>query len=176
EKINKHFAQAETLLSDALTVRKLIDRHADFWSGHYPSKWKFALDNLLLTKDRKAAFIDNVNIGSRFLCYDLGWIIWPMWLHMSDAAFLQPVGSHIDYLVSVCTQLQAAQPSTLSLRDSLEEAFWLTVFERCIGALFDVVNQTKHLASSGLAEQNARREHHQQFLLALLNEVVVRLS
>lgn len=156
-------------------IRPIIEKHRSSLEAQYPSKWKFATDNLILDADGRVAFIDNVKMGKRFFGYDIGWIIWPSWLHMNEAAWAD-VDRHAAYLDRVKTFFFGNIPANIEHPDNLDTAFNLIVFERLVGSLFDISNQTKHLASSGLGAEHTDRLHaHETFLRRMLDRIVERL-
>lgn len=158
------------------TIVDTAQRHRDFFETLYPSKWKFATDNLILDADGRVAFIDNVKVGKRYFGYDIGWIIWPPWLHMSVEAYAD-VDGHLAYLDHVKEIFFADIPNDVARPVDLDRAFNLILFERLVGSLFDIVQKTKHLASSGLDSAHADRlKAHEQFLRIMLEKIIDRLK
>lgn len=158
------------------TITDTAQRHRDFFETLYPSKWKFATDNLILGADGRVAFIDNVKVGKRYFGYDIGWIIWPPWLHMSVEAYAD-VGGHLSYLDHVKEIFFANTPEGIDRPADLDRAFDLIIFERIIGSLFDIANQTKHLASSGLDDAHTDRlRAHERFLRNMLEKIIIHLK
>ncbi len=176
EKVIKHFDKAKELIPDQKETLSLIKKLESKWNSSYPSKWKFALDNLIYIKDKKIGFIDNDNVGSRFLGYDLGWVIWPGWVHMRTKDYRNRFDQYIKYLKSIEKRFARSCPSNLDLDEKLSDAFWLAIFERIIGALYDVVNQTKHLAPARIIKNSVKEKEHTNFLVRLLKVVSDRLE
>lgn len=173
-KIDDFLARIEAHISPA--IGELIKRNRGLFEAEYPSKWKFATDNLILDENDRVAFIDNVKVGKRYFGYDLGWIIWPPWLHMSTEAYAD-VDGHLAYLDHAKSIFFADIPDTVDHPADLGLAFNLIVLERLIGSLFDVAQNTKHLPASGLdAEHSDRLNAHKTFLHAMLERVSSRLS
>lgn len=166
EKIWKHLEKAKTLLPDEQRIRALIASREAFWNGSYPSKWKFSLDNLMLV-DGKVAFIDNINVGLRFLGYDIGWLIWPSWVHLSPEHAENHFDDYLVYLNGIHAMFCNAQPDDLRCDTDVSEAFWLTILERIIGALYDVENETRHLGQAGITRGSMQEKGHVAFLLQL---------
>ncbi len=177
EKIEKHFLRARELILEADRVQKCMHDHADFWRGAYPSKWKFALDNLLWTIDGKVAFIDSARVGLRYVGYDLGWIIWPRWLQMETDQY-KDVEAQMRYLEDVLRIVMKTRPVHLPFEGNLEQSFWLMILERAIGALFDVANETKHLvgANLGSGAEARRRDAHVFFLNRICSASMDRIE
>jgi hypothetical protein len=157
-------------------LRATAEHHRDFFEDLYPSKWKFATDNLILDTDERVALIDNVKVGKRYFGYDIGWIIWPPWLHMSIDAYAD-VDEHLTYLDHVKKIFFSNVPGDVDHPADLDRAFNLIIFERLVGSLFDITNKTKHLASSGLDTVHIDRlEAHTQFLQSMLANILDRLK
>ncbi len=179
EKVEKHFEKAKEFLPNPDEIKALILKQSEFLNTQYPSKWKYALDNLIITKEGKVCFIDNVNVGLRHFGYDLGWLIWPLWLHMKTEYYETHFDDHLRYLESVKELVKTKKPDDIEFSSfTIDHAFWFVVFERVIGALFDVGNQTRHLAENGIDNQEGRErtEKHVQFLHKLLEYAKVRLD
>ncbi|MBU0707928.1 hypothetical protein KKG41_06170, partial [Patescibacteria group bacterium] len=172
--IIKHFEKAKKIIPDHHVVLEFISKHEAEWSSSFPSKWKFALDNLILTKDNKVGLIDNVNVGLRFLSYDIGWIIWPGWVHMSTEQYDSSIKEYISYLDLIEKKFYITCPQDFQYIQHVKKYYWLSIFERIIGSLYDVVNQTKHLKSAGIIKGSQREKLHVQFLLKLLGIVLKR--
>ncbi len=160
----------------APSIRVVAERHRGFFETLFPSKWKFATDNLILDADGRIAFIDNAKVGKRYFGYDIGWIIWPPWLHMSAEAYAD-VDGHLTYLDHVKHIFFSNIPEGTPRPIDLDRAFTLIVFERLVGSLFDLANNTKHLASSGLDPAHADRLNaHKNFLNKLLRHIIQHLQ
>lgn len=176
EKFEKHFEKAQSILRSPEQVRAIVDRHHDFWERVYPSKWKFALDNLICTSDGKVAFIDNANVGLRHFGYDLGWLIWPRWIQMRTDLFAKAT-DQLDYLEHFLREVGRLKPANLVMDEDIGQAFWLTVLLRAVGALFDVANDTRHLANWKLdkAGNEERRVAHVNFLNDIIDGALLRI-
>lgn len=172
-RMQKFLDVARPLLPDPSRVQEVFDTYRDFWSGQYPSKWKFARDNLILTSDRHITLIDNARMGLRWFGYDLGWLIWPRWV-----ATQQPdVAREEMYLADMRERWKALKPATVEAPEELGRVFDLVVWSRAIGALYDVVNQTDHLKHARLTfdVDPERTKTHVAFLQELLSRVMTRL-
>jgi hypothetical protein len=177
EKILKHLEGARPLLRHPERARDTVRMNAAFWGKPFPSKWKFALGNLVFMPDGKIGLIDNANAGLRWFGYDLGWIIWPRWIGMATEAYARPL-DQIAYLESFSDAAKRGMPRGLMSEDAFERAFWLVVFERLIGAAYDLVRFTPHMAHHGMGRDDPpeRRDAHAAFLLDLMEVVSGRLA
>lgn len=176
EKFEKHFEKSKHLIVNAERVWSAVNARRSFWEGQHPSKWKFALDNLILTPDGKVVFIDNANVGLRHFAYDLGWLIWPIWIQMQTELFMDPA-TQIKYLEHFLGEVQRLRPTDLVKDVNIEQAFWLTVLQRAVGALFDLENNTRHLANWKLDLEGDpdRRTRHIGFLNSIIDESLLRI-
>lgn len=158
-------------------AKAIIDDNEAFWNGSYPAKWKFATDNLIADAEGKIVFIDNVKVGARYFAYDLGWVIWPRWVEMATENF-SDVDGQLTYLDSFKQKLVDSKPVDANAPTDIGRAFDLMVFERLIGSLFDVHQQTRHLTDWGMTgnEGAARRQAHTAFLQNLLDRIMKRLA
>jgi hypothetical protein len=177
DKLSAHLKDAEPQITDALwsRVHRALEANASFWKGGFPSKWKFAADNLLIDARGKVALIDNVAVGARYFAYDLGWLVWPRWVGM-DTEYFSEVFDHHAYLASI-RRAYASPRFTEGVRLPEEDAghaFTLMLLERVIGSLSDVERQTRHLADAKMAGDAGagRRGAHAQFLRELLDLVL----
>lgn len=177
EKIHTHFEGASHLFQYADDVQNVMVRYESFWHGQYPSKWKFSLDNLVILPDGKIGFIDNGNIGLRYFGYDIGWLIWPRWIEMKTEQYDDPLG-HIEWLEEVLDQWARTMPEDIHPPLLDERCFWLIVFERLVGAVYDIANNTRHLYEWRLAAggDEERRRKHLMFLQVLLIEAMKRIG
>lgn len=172
----EHCRLARPLLRQPAAVERVIRQHQQFWSRGYPAKWKFAPDNLILTPGGKIGLIDNVGVGLRYFGYDLGWLIWPRWLHM-DIAHCQRIGQHLSYLEHMLAMVVRWRPRTGFQAVNIRCAFWLTMMERVVGATYDLAVHTPHLARCGLGVNHPRRRAvHQRFLNELLDHLITRIT
>ncbi|MBU1177962.1 hypothetical protein KJ903_01965 [Patescibacteria group bacterium] len=171
QKIEKHFILAQKILSKPNEIEKIMSRNNKFWSKLYPSKWKFALDNLILTANNKIALIDNAKVGLRYFGYDLGWLVWPLWLEMEEKNY-KKVAAHISYLEYFCKLVQKKRATSVKPPLDFNYVFWLIIFERIIGAAYDIVNNTKYLKK--LSEQKIEKQR--QFLNSLMKIVTEKIS
>ncbi|MEK7167361.1 MAG: hypothetical protein AAB732_03030 [Patescibacteria group bacterium] len=164
EKILKHFDKAKSLLDNPQIIQKLIEQYGNFWNASYPSKWKFATDNLIIIPDGRIGFIDNVGAGLRYFGYDLGWLLWPRWVEMETKRF-DDVKDHLQYLEQFMKQIRNTAPSQMEFKNFDNKKFWLVIFERLIGNIYDVACNTRHLNDWGMGKdgENKRKEKHLAF-------------
>lgn len=175
DRLRAFFTNAGDLVpAEAKTV---IDGNETFWNGAYPAKWKFATDNLITDTEGKIVLIDNVKVGARYFGYDLGWVIWPRWIEMSTESFTD-VDSQIAYLDNFKQKLIDSKPVDANAPADIGRAFDLMLFERLIGSLFDVNQQTRHLTDWGMTGDDGaiRRQAHTVFLQTLLSRIMDRLT
>lgn len=174
KKIDKHLTKARILMKDFEGVNAIVAQYADFWSDQYPSKWKFAADNLILDAEGRVTFIDNTGVAKRHFGYDFGWTIWPRWVRMSIEA-LDDVPAHLRYLAEYRQRIVNLKLTNVEILEP--KFFWLMVLERTIGAFYDIANETPHLNQwqSMPGDPAKRREAHVKFLNALQLEVLTRL-
>lgn len=174
DKVLKHFEKAKPLLDDPQVVQNLIEQYSDFWSGAYPSKWKFATDNLVMVPDGRIGFIDNAGAGLRYFGYDLGWLLWPRWVEMEIRLF-DEVEDHLKYLEQFMKQARSMTPQ--EELEGFDTKFWLIIFERLIGGVYDVARNVRHFDDWGMGKggDERRKEKHLHFLKDLLEHVIKRL-
>jgi len=177
EKLLDYFNKAKKLIKNPDAVYKVIIDNENFWDGEYPSKWKYSLDNLIMTPDQKIGFIDNAGVGLRYFGYDLGWLIWPQWFYIETDHY-SAVSKHIKYLEHFIAKVIKVAPSSFTKQENLEKYCWLVIFERLVGASFDVVNQTVHLSHWGMGPDDPpdRREKHVRFLNGLFGVVPKKVN
>lgn len=170
-----HFKLASPLLKSPEQIKNIFIKNKKFWNELYPSKWKFATDNLIMLENNKIAFIDNVNAGLRYFGYDLGWIIWPRWVEMKTAKFSQ-VNEQLDYLNNFLFLVKKTKPKKIKI-NNLDKKFWLMIMDRLIGAIYDVARDVRHLAHWGMGptDNKTRKEKHLKFLNSLLEEVIKKV-
>ncbi|MBI3120240.1 MAG: hypothetical protein HYZ08_01350 [Candidatus Kerfeldbacteria bacterium] len=170
EKQQRFLNTARPLLERPDDVNCIFQKHHEFWNGEFPSKWKFARDNLILTPDHHIALIDNANMGLRWFGYDLGWLIWPRWVEMQT----YDVEKEWTYLEGVLACWRSPRPETLDIPKDLAQAFWLNIFARIVGAAYDVANNTSHLVRHDLGSSGEpqRTAAHVAFLNALLERTI----
>jgi hypothetical protein len=176
DKIVEHLHKAEGLSKNYAEVEKIIYQHRDFWNKGYPSKWKFALDNLIITENNKVGLIDNAKIGLRYFGYDLGWLIWPLWVTMKTG-YYRKTDEYLRYLNDFSHRVAETAPKEYSKID-VKKYFWLMILERIIGMYFDVANNTKHLRhwSIGLNENHKRTKEYLSFLESILKHTLIKIS
>lgn len=175
-KILKHFEKAKPLLENPQTIQRHIDQYESFWKGAYPSKWKFSTDNLIVVPDSRIGFIDNAGVGLRYFGYDLGWLLWPRWVEMETERF-DDIDEHFQYLEQFMEQVHNMDPKKEEIED-FERNFWLVIFERLIGGIYDVARNVRHLDDWGMGKDGdeKRKEKHLAFLKGLLARVVKELQ
>jgi hypothetical protein len=176
EAVKKHLASARVLMHNPERIELIIDTYFEYWNEGHPSKWKFATDNLIMLSNGSIGLIDNANVGLRNFGYDLGWLIWPRWVEM-DTDQYEDIDGHMRYLDGFLLKVNDAKPNRVTVED-LDRKFWLMILQRVVGALFDVINNTRHLKEWNLgAEGDAQRtKMHVHFLNRLLDEVVNRIQ
>ena len=100
KKFLKHYGHAVKLINDKSRIATILKtkKIKDFFEdNNYVCKWKFSVDNLLITPDNKLGFIDLANVGKRFWGYDLGWIFWPGWFQLPITQYKKSA-EHFSYL------------------------------------------------------------------------------
>jgi len=175
EKLNKFFNKGEELieLGLKLKVKQVIQQDFDwFWQADYPCKWKFALDNLILTSDKKIGFIDLAKISKRFWGYDLGWVFWPAWHHF-DKEELNRSEEHYQVLLDFFQMVYKLAPEDEKQDDKFLMKCHLILFERIIGSFFDFVNNTSHIEKN-LSKKE--KPHYIKFLNHLLKKTLKKLD
>ena len=173
DKINKRFEKSKHLINNPKATQKIINSSKDFWNDPYPSKWKFAPDNLIMTPDNKVGFIDNAKVGLRYFGYDLGMLIWPRWVEMKTENYAK-VDKQVKYLEKFKELVLQKAPPDLEIVNNFEKCFWLMVFEKLIGTIYDVARQVGHLADWGMGPDDPplRKDKHLAFLNFLLDVVI----
>ncbi|MEK7529883.1 MAG: hypothetical protein AAB570_03080, partial [Patescibacteria group bacterium] len=154
----KHLTSALVLISDDRhkSVINVFERHRAFFTdASYPSKWKFADDNLVLMNDGKLGYIDNARMGLRFWGYDMGWVYWPRWFRMGVDAWAEPASSIADFQAFLDHWYASKPPD--GVLDYSTFYFWahLGLFTRLIGAFYDVKEHISH-AENWLDTNNKR--------------------
>lgn len=177
EKIHKRLEKARLFLNNPEVVKTITSENENFWAGTYPSKWKFAPDNLIITKDNKIGFIDNAKVGLRYFGYDLGMLIWPRWVEMKTENYSK-VEEHMKYLEKFKNMVLKKRPKGFDIAQNFEKCFWLMIFERLIGAIFDIARDVRHLADWGMGKNDPpeRKQKHLKFLNSLLELVIAKLK
>lgn len=142
-----------------------------YWQAHYPCKWKFSVDNLILMSDRRIGLIDLARVGKRFWGYDLGWLFWPAWHHFRSTDFKNPK-KHIQHLHKIFKLVYKLAPAKEQARKDFYKRCWLIVLERCLGALYDVANQTAHVKRN--LKSKIIQKEFKNFVLELLNFILAK--
>lgn len=176
DKILNHLEKSEKLINDYQQVESIILNNRDFWDRGFPSKWKFSLDNLIITKNNKIGLIDNAGIGLRYFGYDLGWLIWPLWVTMKTDNYSK-TDEHLEYLNYFCQKIAKTAPKDYAKID-INQSFWLMILERIIGMYYDLANNTKHLGkwSIGPNRDGNRTKKYLNFLRVLLDYSLQKLK
>jgi hypothetical protein len=176
DNISEHLKKAEKLLKNYSEIEKKIYQYQEFWNKGYPSKWKFSLDNLIMTKDNKVGLIDNAKTGLRYFGYDLGWLIWPLWVTMKTENYAEE-NKQLEYLNYFSRKVAETAPTEHS-EHATEKNFWLMVLERIIGMYYDLANNTKHLKQwkIGLEINNLRTKKYLHFLETLLDYSLMKIK
>jgi len=173
---NKLSGKNAKLLKNYAEIEKVIYQYQDFWNKGYPSKWKFSLDNIIITENGKVGLIDNAKIGLRYFGYDLGWLIWPLWVTMKTESY-RKINEQLKYLDDFSHKIAETAPKDYSVMD-FNKYFWLMILERIIGMYFDVVSNTKHLErwAIGPRGNRGRTEKYLFFLETLLNHALTKIK
>ncbi|MFH1534854.1 MAG: hypothetical protein ABIF80_02620 [Patescibacteria group bacterium] len=176
EKVKNHLRKTKNLLNNYSEIESMVNKYQDFWNTGYPSKWKFAPDNLILTRDSKIGLIDNSNVGLRYFGYDLGWLIWPRWVLMKTECY-DKIEEQLEYLDNFSKKLLKTVPINHTAIE-IEQYFWLMIMERLIGMFFDVANNTKHIKRWAIGpEGDAKRtKKYLYFLESLLKHTLTKIS
>ncbi|MFH1430822.1 MAG: hypothetical protein ABIG71_04910 [Candidatus Uhrbacteria bacterium] len=168
EKLGKHLIVARTLLTtdEQIALDALLTSTKKFWSSRAPAKWKYSADNILLLPDGRLGLVDLAQVGTYLWGYDLGWIVWPRWLHLPLEVWQNPQ-PHFDALERFIEEVIALAPSHKQKHAPvLRRCILLVLLERVIGSFYDVVNNTSHTHDP--LENEQRRDAHIHFLHALL--------
>jgi hypothetical protein len=175
DKVIEHLQKAKNLLKNYSEIETVIYQYRNFWNKGYPSKWKFAPDNLILTKNNKIGLIDNAKIGLRYFGYDLGWIIWPLWVTMKTENY-RKTNEHLEYLDDFSHRVAETAPKEYSKTD-VRKYFWLMILERIIGMYFDVADNTKHLErwAIGPGRDSKRTKKYLSFLESVLKYTLIKI-
>lgn len=176
DKLIKYHRFAEKLipLKNRQRVRQIVlgRNYKDFWTKAYPSKWKFAPDNLLALPKDKIGFVDLARVGKRHWGYDLGWLFWPQWFHFSKSDFLK-VDEHFEHLIKYFNVLLITAP--IKERKNQQDFYqkcYLILFERIIGALYDIQAKISHT----LKMSRQQKKQMSNFLVRLLNLTLAKIN
>jgi len=165
-KTSKHLNEAIKLIDDPGRVINLFNNKRViifFTNNKYISKWKFAVDNLIITPDNKVGFIDLARVGKRFWGYDFGWVFWVVWFHMPISEFKKPT-KHFNYLENFFKQIDKQKPKGIKV-DVIFNGY-LIILERIIGALYDIAAEISHARK--INSQPKKRKVFINFLNKLL--------
>lgn len=168
EKLGTHFEKSKGLIIEKEKAKEIIynDDYDEFWQVKYPGKWKFSLDNLILTKDKKIGFIDLPRVGLYYWGHDLGWLFWPMWFGFENNQ-LKKAKKHAKALQKFFELAYEYAPAHDKMnKEKFYKRCWLIVFERIIGAFFDVAEKIPH--AKNIYEDPKRKELFIKFLNDLL--------
>ncbi len=138
-----------------------------FWEDTFPCKWKYSDDNLIAMPDNKLGLIDNVKVSKRHWGYDLGWIIWPRWFQM-DTSEYKNIDAQWNFLVSMGDLVWELAPEKEKNRGKREFLlrWWLVVFERLIGTMYDVVAKISH------AQEFVNKDKREELFVAFIKELL----
>ncbi|PIT89945.1 hypothetical protein COU23_01160 [Candidatus Kuenenbacteria bacterium CG10_big_fil_rev_8_21_14_0_10_36_11] len=158
-KIKKHLEQAFKVMDLGLKVRveKLFSSKSvvEFFTGlNYPRKWKFSVDNLILTPDNKIGFVDLARAGKSFWGYDLGWIFWPLWFHFPIQEY-KKVREHFIWLENLFHQVEKHKPAKIK-KINIQFSGYLLILERIIGAMFDFAANISHARKITKSKQKTK--------------------
>lgn len=167
--LEKFYHSAKKFLEPDLNtkIKKIIygRGYQKYWQAKYPCKWKFSIDNLILMPDGRIGFIDLARVGKRFWGYDLGWLFWPAWHHFRNSDFKNS-RKHIQHLHKIFKLVYKLAPAREKRRRDFYKRCWLIVLERCLGALYDIDQQTAHIVKN-LSSIN-RQKSYRNFVLGVL--------
>jgi len=166
EKIKKHYNYATVLIDNPDRVTELLNKpkiKKFFQNNKYLCKWKFSIDNLIVTDDNKLGFIDLARVSKSFWGYDLGWIFWPSWFHLTINEY-KKANKHFKYLEKLFKKINKLSPK--SNRVDIIYSGYLLILERIIGTFFDLSAQISH--AQKINSQNKKRKAYIKFLNELL--------
>lgn len=173
ENLSNFFETGKQVIDEILLreTKRIVesDKYDWFWQPNYPAKWKFALDNLILTAEGKIGFVDLAKIGKRFWGYDLGWLFWPNWHHFSEKE-MQQYDKYYETLQDFFDLVYQHAPEP-EQNDEFYTKCNLVLFERIIGSTFDIVNETGHLMKF-IKNQENFKENYAHFLNGLLSQTL----
>ena len=141
-----------------------------FQDNNYPCKWKFSVDNLIVTPKNKLAFIDLAKVGKRFWGYDLGWIFWPIWFCLPIEEY-ESANDHLRYLERLFKKVE----KTASKGNKIDIIYsgYLIILERVIGTLYDLAADISHARK--INKMKNKRKAFIKFLNGLLNLIVNKI-
>lgn len=168
-KVKKHLAYAYKVMDgnkkqraeNLFKNKKVINF---FKNSNYPCKWKFAVDNLILTTDSKIGFIDLARVGKRFWGYDLGWIFWPLWFHFPIQEY-KKTKEHLNWLENLFKKIDEYKPKNVKKVDIIFYGY-LIILERVIGTMFDVAANISH------AQKITKKKRKMKAFIKFLNELL----
>lgn len=167
--LEKYLQSAQPLLGGLLpAVKKIVARtpYQFFWRTAFPCKWKYAADNLIAMRGGKLGLIDNARIGLRYWGYDLGWIVWPRWFVLPDGE-LKKADQQWRFLEEFFQLAWRTAPQKEKKdKERFELKCALILFERLLGALYDIQENIPHAKKH--IGTGARRRLFIRFLLLLL--------
>jgi len=167
KKFLKHYGHAVKLINDKSRIATILKtkKIKDFFEdNNYVCKWKFSVDNLLITPDNKLGFIDLANVGKRFWGYDLGWIFWPGWFQLPITQYKKSA-EHFSYLEKLFRKVEKKAPKNIK-RDIAYNGYFI-IFARVIGALFDLSARISH------AKKINRNKKKRKEFIKFLNELLI---
>mgnify|MGYP000894010256 CR=1 FL=1 len=173
-KVQKHFKEAVKLMDDPNRIKRLINSQKIkkfFQDNNYPCKWKFAVDNLIITPDKKLGFIDLANVSRRFWGYDLGWIFWAVWFQLSIQDYKQ-IDKHFLYLENIFKKVNVKAPKDNKI--DIIYVGYILILERIVGALYDLSANISH--AQKINKQNKKQQAFINFLNGLLNLTATKLE
>jgi len=173
QKIKKHLNYAIKLMDNPNKVVKLLNTEkvrSFFQDNNYPCKWKFSVDNLIVTPKNKLAFIDLAKVGKRFWGYDLGWIFWPIWFCLPIEEY-ESANDHLKYLERLFKKVE----KTASKGNKIDIIYsgYLIILERVIGTLYDLAADISHARK--INKMKNKRKAFIKFLNGLLNLIVNKI-
>ena len=140
-------SRVEKLFSNKMAVKFFTDLN-------YSRKWKFSVDNLILTPDNKIGFVDLARAGKSFWGYDLGWIFWPSWFHFPIQEY-KKAKEHFIWLENLFHQVEKHKPAKIK-KINIQFSGYLLILERIIGAMFDFAANISHARKITKSKQKTK--------------------
>ena len=103
--------------------------------------------------------------------YDLGWIFWPGWFHLSIQEY-KKANEHFEYLEKLFKKIKKSAPKNIKI-DIIYNGY-LLIFERVIGTLFDLSVQISH--AKKVNKMKNKKKEFIKFLNTLLDLTIEKLE
>lgn len=164
EKVEFFYQKGRRLINNKKLAAEIIQnkRYNYFWTKLCPAKWKFAPDNLILTKKNKIGLIDLAGARQAYWGYDLGWLIWPQWFHFSNSQY-KGFDKHLKYLDNFFKVVYRLAPRIEKRDPKFFEKCWLIIFERLMGSFYDVAEGISH------AKKNLNTRKREKLFIKFIN-------